>query len=309
MIDPEIQQAAEFLAAHSVLLLGLGMLGAVVSLVAVVLTVWFFVHIRGQLRSRMRLIVRARGAALVEQLIAWTSAFVPNGSLALHLTLGLALTGAATIFIILAEEVAAGGPVAAFDVAFARALWNTTTPGWQRSFEVVSWLGSRDVLGVATLLVAAALLLRRRTAIAVGWIGAQAGGGILNMVLKETFDRTRPEFADPMLASSSWSFPSGHAMGTFIFCGLGTYLLLREVRLWPTAAIIVTISVIWCMVMSFSRLYLGVHFASDVAAGVIAGGAWVAVCVSGLELLQQRLMTRQADVTGAETLGREMIRE
>jgi membrane-associated phospholipid phosphatase len=190
-------------------------------------------------------------------LIPWTSAFVPNGSLALHLTLGLALTAAAAIFVILAEEVAAGGPVAAFDVAFARALWNPTTPGWQRSFEVVSWLGSRDVLGVATLVVAAALLLRHRTAIAIAWIGAQAGGGILNMVLKETFERTRPEFADPMLASSSWSFPSGHAMGTFIFCGLGSYLLLREVRLWPTAAIIVTISVIWCMVMSFSRLYLG----------------------------------------------------
>jgi membrane-associated phospholipid phosphatase len=300
-MDRDIQQAAEFLAAHSVVLLGLGMLGAVVSLVAVVLTVRLSLHVRGQLRLLMRLIVRAHGAALVRQLIAWTSAFVPNGSLALHLTLGLALTAAATIFLILAEEVAAGGPVAAFDVAFARALWTTTTPGWQRIFAVVSWLGSRDVLGVATLLVAAALLLRRRTLIAIGWIGAQAGGGILNMVLKETFERTRPEFADPMLASSSWSFPSGHAMGTFIFFGLGSYLLLREVRLWPTAGIIVTIAVAWCMAMSFSRLYLGVHFASAVAAGLIAGGAWVAVCVSGLELLQQRLVMRQDVVSDADT--------
>jgi undecaprenyl-diphosphatase len=80
------------------------------------------------------------------------------------------------------------------------------------------------------------------------------------------------------------------------FFGLGSYLLLREVRLWPTAGIIVTIAVAWCMVMSFSRLYLGVHFASDVAAGLIAGGAWVAVCVSGLELLQRPVVTppRQA---------------
>ena len=218
------------------------------------------------------------------------------GSLALHLTLGLALTAAVTIFVILVEEVAAGGPVAAFDVAFARALWNTTTPGWQRIFAVVSWLGSRGVLGAAALLVAAALLLRQHTLLAIGWIGAQAGGGVLNMVLKETFERTRPEFADPMLALSSWSFPSGHAMGTFIVCGLGSYLLLREVRLWPTEGIIVTIAVAWCMVMSFSRLYLGVHFASDVAAGHIAGGAWVAVCVSGLELLQRPVITppRQA---------------
>jgi membrane-associated phospholipid phosphatase len=295
-MDREIQQTAEFLAAHSVVMLGLGMLGAVVSLVAVVLTVRLSLHVRGQLRLLMRLIGRVHGAALIRQLIAWTSAFVPNGSFALHLTLGLALTAAATIFVILAEEVAAGGPVAAFDVAFARALWNTTTPGWQRIFAAVSWLGSRDVLGVATLLVAAVLLLRQRTLLAVAWVGAQAGGGFLNIVLKETFERTRPEFADPMLASSSWSFPSGHAMGTFIFFGLGSYLLLREVRLWPAAGIIVTIAVVWCMVMSFSRLYLGVHFASDVAAGLIAGGAWVAVCVSGLELVQQRLVTRQGGV-------------
>jgi membrane-associated phospholipid phosphatase len=51
------------------------------------------------------------------------------------------------------------------------------------------------------------------------------------------------------------------------------------------------ISLVWYMVMSFSRLYLGGHFASDVGAGLIAGGAWIAVCVSGLELLQQRVVT------------------
>src|SRR5687768_2769709 len=183
----------------------------------------------------------------------------------------MTVTAAVTIFVILAEQVAGGGALAAFDVTFAHALWNTATPGWQRIFAVVSWLGSRDVLGVATLLVASGLLLLQRTLLAVGWISAQAGGGILNIVLKETFERTRPAFADPMLASSSWSFPSGHAMGTFIFCALGGYLLLREVRSWPMAGIIVTMAVVWCMVMSFSRLYLGVHFASDVAAGLIAG--------------------------------------
>ena len=133
-----------------------------------------------------------------------------------------------------------------------------------------------------------ALLVRRRMLLALAWVGAQAGGGLLNRVLKEAFERTRPEFADPVLAASSWSFPSGHAMGTFIFCGVGCYLLLRDNRSWSTTAAVVTASALWCVVMAFSRLYLGVHYASDVVAGLLSGVAWVAVCVSALEVLRRR---------------------
>jgi len=112
---------------------------------------------------------------------------------------------------------------------------------------------------------------------------------LLNRVLKETFERTRPEFAEPMLAASSWSFPSGHAMGTFVFCGVGCYLLRRGDRSWTMVTVIVAASASWCVLMAFSRLYLGVHYASDVIAGLLAGVAWVAVCVSALEVLRRRI--------------------
>jgi membrane-associated phospholipid phosphatase len=124
--------------------------------------------------------------------------------------------------------------------------------------------------------------------LALGWVAAQAGGGLLNRVLKETFQRTRPEFADPMLLASTWSFPSGHAMGTFILCGMVCYLLLRGIRPWTMAAAVVTASASWCGVTAFSRLYLGVHYVSDVIAGLLAGVAWLAVCVSALEVLRRR---------------------
>ena len=74
-------------------------------------------------------------------------------------------------------------------------------------------------------------------------------------------------------------------MGTFIFCGLGAYLLLRGVRSWTATAVVVTASLVWCLMMGFSRLYLGAHFASDVVAGLLAGAAWVAVCVSVMEVV------------------------
>jgi undecaprenyl-diphosphatase len=82
--------------------------------------------------------------------------------------------------------------------------------------------------------------------------------------------------------------PSGHAMGTFILSGMVCYLLLRDIRSWTMAAGVVTASALWCVVMAFSRLYLGVHYASDVVAGLLAGVAWVAVCVSALEVLRRR---------------------
>ena len=107
--------------------------------------------------------------------------------------------------------------------------------------------------------------------LAAGWIAAQAGGGLLNLTFKETFERTRPEFADPILAASSWSFPSGHVMGTFILCGLGCYLAVRERDSWTASAVAVTLAISWSMVMAFSRLYLGMHFLSDVVAGLLAG--------------------------------------
>jgi undecaprenyl-diphosphatase len=122
----------------------------------------------------------------------------------------------------------------------------------------------------------------------MGWVAAHAGGGLLNLTLKRAFERTRPEFADPLLAASSWSFPSGHAMGTFILCGLGCYLVLREMRSWTAAAAVVMLATSWCLIMAFSRLYLGVHFASDVVAGLVAGAAWVAVCVSAFEVVRRR---------------------
>jgi undecaprenyl-diphosphatase len=93
---------------------------------------------------------------------------------------------------------------------------------------------------------------------------------------------------DPVLAASSWSFPCGHAMGTFIFCGVGCCLLRRDTRSRPAAAAVVTASASWCVVMAFSRLYLGVHYASDVIAGLLARVVWVVVRVSALEVLRRR---------------------
>lgn len=66
------------------------------------------------------------------------------------------------------------------------------------------------------------------------------------------------------------------------------HLLLRGRRSWLTASVVVTVAIAWCLVMAFSRLYLGVHYVSDVIAGPTAGAAWVAICVSAMEVVRRR---------------------
>ena len=301
MPDPDVERTARFLATHALLLLGIGVLIAAAAITAIL----WAAHLAGRFRPLAALSIatladRLQQIQFVRRRVGRVRGVVPSAYLALHLALGLLMAVAVGVFATLAEEALAGGDVAAFDLAFARALHDTRTSEWERAFSIVSWFGTRQMLAFATVAVAVALLLRRQVLLAFGWGAAQLGGGLLNRALKEAFERTRPEFADPVLAASSWSFPSGHAMGTFIFCGVGCYLLLRDNRSWTTAAVVVTASASWCAVMAFSRLYLGVHYASDVIAGLLAGAAWVAVCVSAFEVLRRRTRCANYLVASAE---------
>lgn len=306
MLPTDVTALAELLAAHAVVLLGVGIGIAILVLLGILLAVRALVRLEHPLRDALvRTIYRARDVAASSVLWRRAGILLPSGLLAVHLLLGLVLTMVVVAFAGIAEEVAGGGELAAFDLAFAQALQRETTAPWRDVFGVVSWLGAAPVLALASGIVALVLFRQRRPMLAVVWIVAQAGGGLLNLGLKELFSRTRPELAEP-LAVTGWSFPSGHAMGTFIFCGLGAYILVRRRRSWTAAALIVTAALLWCVVMSFSRLYLGVHYASDVVAGMIAGAGWVVVCVSGVELVLKR-ESRRAMAAAAGVASGELV--
>jgi membrane-associated phospholipid phosphatase len=300
LTDPDIERAARFLAAHAVLLLAIGLVAASVALVAIVSAVRVAVRYRApMIRLFTTLMVRARDIETLRRLLDRVPMAVPSAYLAVHLTLGLVCVAAIAGFVALTEEALGhSGDMAAFDTAFARALHDETSEAGLRVFTIVSWLGSRDVVAGVSLVVAAVLTAQRRLVLALVWIAAQAGGALLNLALKAWFARTRPEFADPVLAASSWSFPSGHAMATFIACGVGAYLLLRGGRSWRTTVLVVSAALAWSLVMAFSRLYLGVHYASDVVAGLIGGAAWVAVCVSALEMMHRRSTVADSRLDG-----------
>lgn len=289
MTNGEIERVAGFLAAHAILFLAAGIVLAIIALASVVGAIHLLRGYRDRIRRTfISALDYARQFDVFERSLTRSRAFLPGPYLAVHLILGLAVTAAVTVFVVIAQDVVGHGATVTFDLAFARALRDSATPRWTRMFTIVSWLGSGYALAVATALVAVYLGRQHDRLAVLGWTAAQAGGWLLNYALKAAFERTRPSFADPLLAASSWSFPSGHAMGTFILLGVGSYVVLRNVRSWSAAAVVVTLTLSWCVVMAFSRLYLGVHFASDVVAGLIAGVAWVAVCASAFEVIRSR---------------------
>jgi undecaprenyl-diphosphatase len=111
------------------------------------------------------------------------------------------------------------------------------------------------------------------------------GGALLNTGLKSVFHRARPTFASEFPVSS-WSFPSGHAMDSLIGYGLLAYWLgerfphRRFIIRYAAAALI--------LLIGFARIYLGVHYLSDVIAGFAAGTLWLTVCITGYQFAERR---------------------
>jgi undecaprenyl-diphosphatase len=113
-----------------------------------------------------------------------------------------------------------------------------------------------------------------------------AGGGLLNYALKNIFHRTRPDIQH-LVNAGGYSFPSGHAMISATFYGMLGYLIwlnLHE-RNNPSWFVIV-VTAILITAIGVSRIYLGVHFPSDVVAGFAAGGIWLIACILGLQAIR-----------------------
>lgn len=217
----------------------------------------------------------------------------PGGYLGLHLTVGFLLSMAALAgFGSLASQIALQGKVIALDTALAEALAQQRSPLGQQAFRALTMLGSVPVLTLVGFGAALVLVWLRQWLLVLGVVLAMGGGGLLNLELKALFQRTRPETIDPSLLVSGWSFPSGHAMGSLIGYGIVAYLLVLWLpRHWDR--LIIAASAALVLLIGFSRLYLGVHYLSDVIAGYAAGSVWLVVCITGMEVVRRRRSTRR----------------
>jgi undecaprenyl-diphosphatase len=136
-------------------------------------------------------------------------------------------------------------------------------------------------------IVAAILAWGRRWVFLGSWLAAVAGSAVLNHLLKVLFARPRPHFEHPLLVETSYSFPSGHAMESFVVYGMLAYFAVLALRSWESRVAAVFGAALLVVLIGFSRMYLGVHYLSDVLAGYAAGGVWLSALITGTETIRR----------------------
>lgn len=162
---------------------------------------------------------------------------------------------------------------------------------WWTVFMIgLSKFGSWSVLPIVTGLICGALVAGKRWRDAVGTGVAVGLASIINPWFKTWFDKPRPALDWTLADESFYSFPSGHAFTSMVFWGMVTYLMWHVVKRRALRVALIAITAFFALMTGISRVYLGVHFPSDVFAGWVVGIIWL-VCM----ILATRALHRPGD--------------
>ncbi len=180
-------------------------------------------------------------------------------------------------FIELADEVKEGD-TQFYDEAILTAINTTSNSFWDTFFFIITNFGGVIGVLVITLGIAALLVLRKKYKKTILLISGVAGAALINVLLKLIFERTRPDLWHQLVVETSFSFPSGHAMASSALAFSVIALLWNTKYRWPA----VLIGAAFTILIGFSRLYLGVHYPTDILAGWCVSGLWVLLVVFAL---------------------------
>ena len=208
-------------------------------------------------------------------------------ALGIFLVGGLVITAIGTaIFVELASHVQSGS-TQAFDESVIRWLGAHHTKLLDAVMVEITALGTGTVVLMIVAVAGLFLVLTQHKYSAILLFASTFGGLVLNGVLKLGFNRPRPSIFVPSVNTVSSSFPSGHAMNATIVYLTVAYLAARlHERKWARW-VVMTGAFVVIVLIAFSRLYLGVHYPSDVLAGFVIGLAWAGFCMATLEAIQK----------------------
>jgi undecaprenyl-diphosphatase len=184
-----------------------------------------------------------------------------------------------------AEKVRAGS-TQGFDDTVLRWMAAHQTKMLQTAMLEITSLGTGTVVGMIVIIAGLFLWLNQHKHSAILLMAATLGGGVLDNLLKIGFNRPRPQIFKWGTYAVSSSFPSGHAMSSVIVYGTVAYLAARLQQNVASRILTLTFAAVMIVLICTSRMYLGVHYPSDVIAGVIIGLAWAGFCMAVLEAAQ-----------------------
>ncbi len=193
--------------------------------------------------------------------------------------LGISIAAFILVAVLVAE-----GMTFNFDVRLLLALRNHVNkeipagPYWllDNARDITS-LGSEVVVIIISVFTLAFLLIEKQNVIAGLYLLAVAGGGISDIILKEAFARQRPSVVPHLVYVDSLSFPSGHAVMAVVVYFTLAYIITHGIKNKSLNKYILTSAVLLIIVIGLTRVYLGVHYPSDVLAGWLLGAAWTLV--------------------------------
>jgi membrane-associated phospholipid phosphatase len=215
--------------------------------------------------------------------------------IAVLIAAGAALTAwSGDAFLDLAERLhEEGGKLHFVDTYVHDAAVQQRTAGATAFFAVMSNVGGPYGVAAALVVVGIVLLVKRRYRWLIYLAVTAGGGALLNLELKHHFARMRPDVAEMLRRAHGFSFPSGHAMGSTVAYGALAYLAIRALRSWKWQSAALAFAITFVAAVAASRVYLGVHWISDVGAGITAGTVWVAFTTVAYETLRRIRLLRE----------------
>lgn len=223
----------------------------------------------------------------LEIIVTWIREFsreklnVRNPDFPYYITIGVAavlFVIALNGFIELTDEVAEN-EMGAFDRVVSDYVTRFRSETLTGFFSAITRLGERIQYVVISILIAGILYWRYRSiSLILQTVAVLILASVSNIALKRSIGRARPE-VEHLVYVDSMSYPSGHSMSAMAFYGFLIYLCLKiDMPLWARLLLVATLVFVIAAV-GVSRVYLGVHFPSDVAAGFIGGLIWVSFCI------------------------------
>ena len=211
---------------------------------------------------------------------------ISQGNITYFIYLSILLVLFAFVFIELAGHVQAD-ELKHFDYRVIELIQGQITPKWTALMKLITFFGGIKWT-VFAIAISAILFSFYKKRYALYMIVTCCLGGAFNLLLKDWFHRERPNFFQ-LIVESGYSFPSGHSMGSFILYSAIAIVLVKISRKTVVDILIIVLFAFLVLAIGISRIYLGVHYPSDVVAGFAAGGFWVCLCTLALNYYEFRM--------------------